>query len=49
MGKTCLPLEKQNFERIANSAYAIEFPALGKALNIPINYLIFYPSRQYVK
>ena len=39
--------EKKNFEPIGNSAYKVGFLALGKALNICVDYLIFYP--QHVK
>ena len=41
--------EKLNFEHIRNSVHTAEFLALGKALNIFINDLMFYPSRQHVK
>ena len=41
--------EKDHFELIGNSAYKAGFLALGKALNIYIDYLMFYPSRQHVK
>ena len=41
--------EKQNFEPIGNSAHKTGFLALGKALNIHIDYLMFYISRQHVK
>ena len=32
-----------------NFVHTTEFLALGKAVNIYINYLMFYPSRQHVK
>ena len=41
--------EKLNFEHIGNSVHTEEFLALGKALHIYINYLMFYASRQHVK
>ena len=41
--------EKWNFGHTGNSVYTAELLALGKALNIYINYLTFYPSRQHVK
>ena len=41
--------EKLNFEHIGNFLHTTEFLALGKAVNIYINYLMFYPSRQHVK
>ena len=41
--------QKLNFEPIGNSAHKAGFLALGKALNIYIDYLMFYPSRQHVK
>ena len=36
-------------EPIGNSAHTTECLALRKALNIHIDYLMFYPSRQHVK
>ena len=33
----------------ANSVHTAELMALGKSLNIDINYLMFYPRRQHVK
>ena len=47
--KHVFPWEKQNFEPFGNSGYKAGFLALGKALNIYIDYLMFYPSRQHVK
>ena len=41
--------EKQNFDPIRNSAQKVEVLASGKALNIYIDYLIFYTSRQHLK
>ena len=38
-----------HFERIGNSVHTAEFLALGKALNIYVNYSMFYRSRQHVK
>ena len=38
--------KKWNFESIEDSAYTAEFLALRKALNIYIDNLVFYPSRQ---
>ena len=38
-----------NVEPIGNSSHKAEFLALGKALNIYIDYLMFCPSRQHVK
>ena len=40
---------KMQFEHIGNSVHTTEFLALGKTLNIYIDYLMFYPNRQYVK
>ena len=47
--KYVLHWEKCNFEHIGNSVHATEFLALGKTLNIYIDYLMFYPSKQHVK
>ena len=41
--------EKWNFEPIGNSVHTAEFLPLGKALNIYIDCLTFYPSRQHEK
>ena len=41
--------EERNFEHIGNSVHTADFSALGKALNIYIDSLIFCPSRQHVK
>ena len=41
--------EKLNFEHIGNSVHTTEFLGLEKAVNIYINYLMFYPTRQHVK
>ena len=41
--------EKWNFEHIGNSVHNAEFLALGKVLDIYIEYLMFYPSRRHVK
>ena len=41
--------EKWNFEPIANSAHLVKNLALGKALNIYIDYLMCYPAIQHVK
>ena len=41
--------EKWNFEPITNSAHTAEFLALRKVLNKKIDYLMYYPSRQYVQ
>ena len=41
--------EERNFEHIGNSVLTADFLALGKALNIYIDSLIFCPSRQHVK
>ena len=41
--------EKWNFESNGNSALKEEFLVLGKALNIYIDYLMFYSSSQNVK
>ena len=48
-GKYVFHWEKQNFELIGNFAHKVEFLALGKTLNIYIDYLMFCPSRQHVK
>ena len=48
-GKICFLWENLNFERIGNFVHTTEFLELGKAVNIHINYLIFYPNRQHVK
>ena len=40
--------EKWNFDSIANSAHTAASLDLGKALNIYIDYFMFYPSRQHV-
>ena len=45
MEKYVFQLEKLNFEPTANSAHTAERLALGKALNIYINYLMFWPSK----
>ena len=37
------------FEHIGNSMHSTEFLSLRKALNIYIDYLMFYASRQYMK
>ena len=47
--KYVFPWEKWNFELIANSTHIAQLMALGKALNIYIDHLMFSPSRQYVK
>ena len=49
MGKICFPQGKINFEHIKNSVQTAELLALGKAMNIYINCLMFYSSRQHVK
>ena len=41
--------EKLNFKQIGNSVHTTGFLAMGKTVNICINYLMFYPSRQDVK
>ena len=47
--KYFLQWEIYNFEHIGNSVHTTEFLALGKALNIYIDCLMFYPGRQHVK
>ena len=37
------------FEHAGNSVYTVELLALGKALNIYIDHLMLYQSRQHVK
>ena len=41
--------EKCNFEHIGNSVHTAELLALGKILNIYIDYLMFCSSRKHVK
>ena len=48
-GKNVFRWEELNLEHIGNSVYTTEFLALGKALNIYINYSMFYQTRQHVK
>ena len=40
---------KCNFEHIANSAHTAGCLALGRVLNIHIDYLMFYSSKRHVK
>ena len=46
MGKYVFRWEKLNFEHIGNSVHTTEFLALGKIVNIYINYLIFLPRQK---
>ena len=39
----------KNSKHIGNSMHTTEFWELGKSMNIYINYLIFYQSRQHLK
>ena len=41
--------EKLNFKHFGNFVHTTEFLALGKTVNIYINCLMFYPSKQHVK
>ena len=41
--------EELNFEHTGNSVHTAEFLALGKALNIYINYSLIHSSRQHGK
>ena len=41
--------KKWNFEPIMNSEHMAKLLALVKTLNKNIDYLMYYPSRQYVK
>ena len=45
MGKIRFPLGKWSFEPTGNSARVVEFLALGKTLDIFIDYLMFYTDR----
>ena len=47
--KSVFPYKKCNFEHIENSVHTTKFFSLGKALNIFIDYFMFYPDRQHVK
>ena len=49
IGKICFPLTKIEFSTYLELVHTTEFLALGKAVNIYINYLMFYASRQHVK
>ena len=43
--------EKCSFEHIGNNVHTVEFwlLALGKTLDIYLDYLMFYPRRQHMK
>ena len=41
--------EKLNFKHFGNFVHTTEFLALGKTVNIYINCLMFYPSKQHMK
>ena len=49
MGKYIFHWEKLIFEHLGNSVHTVEILTLGKVLNIYINYLMFYTSRQHDK
>ena len=48
-GKYVFHLEKWNFKPIMNSVHTVELLAIVKALNKNMDYLLYYPGRQYVK
>ena len=48
-GKYVFHLEKWNFKLIMNSVHTVELLAIVKALNKNMDYLLYYPGRQYVK
>ena len=49
IGKICFPLTKIEFSTYLEFCAYHRIFALGKAVNIYINYLMFYASRQHVK
>ena len=49
IGKNVFHQEKLNFEHIGNYVHTTKLLALIKALNIYINYSMFYPDRLHVK